>query len=68
MALVTRRFQLTAQQFIDDPELYARVEKLVRSANWLPLFGELPVGAVLSQVAPPDDPESGIVFHFKVER
>lgn len=48
-----------AKAFIDDPTLFEKVERLWRAKDWLALFGELPVGAVLATV------EDGITFHYK---
>ncbi len=57
--LTTRVVRFTAQDFIDDPGLYAKVEAAWREKAWLVLFGEVPIGAVLATV------EDGITFHFK---
>jgi hypothetical protein len=49
----------TAQAFIDDPGLFEKVEKAWRAKDWLLLFGEEPVGAVLATIG------DGVTFHYK---
>lgn len=57
--LETAVVRFSAQDFIDNPALYAKVEDAWRNAAWVTLFGELPVGAVLATL------DDGITFHYK---
>jgi len=57
--LETRVVSFTAQAFIDDPTLFDKVEKAWRAKDWVTLFGEDPVGAVLATV------DHGVTFHYK---
>jgi hypothetical protein len=58
-ALETRVVVFSAADFIADPTLFKKVESAWRAKDWLLLFGEEPIGAVLATI------DDGVTFHFK---
>lgn len=54
-----RVIPFSAEAFIADPTLFEKVETAWRAKDWLTLFGEEPVGAVLATL------DDGVTFHYK---
>lgn len=46
----TRRFEFTAANFINDPDLFRRIQYAWENKQWLSLFGEQPDGAVMANM------------------
>ncbi|MES2155992.1 MAG: hypothetical protein V4510_12740 [bacterium] len=62
--LETRRYEWSAKDFIEDPELFVFIRDCWEGQKWAALFGgNPPVGAVMAELPA----EGGIRFWFKAQ-